>query len=63
VLTWMMPISAILVTPLSRMQDSALAVDAFAIFYGAFLMLWAVRPEAGQPVLRRKGLPSDPERA
>ena len=63
ILTWMMPISAVVVTPLSHMQASALAVDAFAILYGAFLMLWAVRPEAGQPVLRRKGLPSDPERA
>ena len=63
ILTWMMPLSAFVVTPFSSMQASALAVDGFAILYGAFLMLWAVRPEAGQPVLRRKSFSSGPERA
>lgn len=56
VLTFLMPVSAAFVTPLSHATTSSLIVDGVALLYGAFLMVWAVRPQAGQPLFRKEGV-------
>ncbi|GAC87010.1 hypothetical protein Gbth_028_049 [Gluconobacter thailandicus F149-1 = NBRC 100600] len=54
ILTFLMPISASVATPLSQVTASSLIVDCTAILYGALLLLWAIRPQAGQPLFRKE---------
>jgi len=57
VLTFLMPVSGSVATPLFQTTTSGLIVDGTAVLYGAFLLLWAVWPQAGQPLFR-DGQPS-----